>query len=194
MGNLNYLAHIYLSYPDDEEMLGNFLGDFVRSKDIEYFPETVQKGINLHRQIDEFTDQHPAFKSTVEILRPTLGKYAPVALDVYNDYFLCRNWENLNTISLREFCNNFYGIIQNAELTYPSKLSSRLSLMLENDFLMSTANENNLIRSLQHLDRRSRFSSNFEGSFEVMQRNVFEFEESFQLLFKDLRGLVKIAN
>jgi acyl carrier protein phosphodiesterase len=61
---LNYLAHLYLSPPGEDAMLGSVLGDFVKGPltniDVtaRYSPEAT-RAMALHRKIDSYTDAHP---------------------------------------------------------------------------------------------------------------------------------------
>lgn len=55
---MNYLAHLALSYPSAGLVVGNFIGDHVRNKDLDKFTKEVQLGIDMHRSIDNFTDTH----------------------------------------------------------------------------------------------------------------------------------------
>ena len=59
---MNFLAHTYLSCSNEDLLVGNFLADFMKNKDIESLPSNILKGIDLHRKIDSFTDSHPAVK------------------------------------------------------------------------------------------------------------------------------------
>ena len=68
---MNFLAHILLSGAEDDLLkLGNFMGDTVRGKQYLDYPEEVQRGILLHRQIDTFTDAHPLFRGSKRQLVP----------------------------------------------------------------------------------------------------------------------------
>jgi len=55
---MNYLAHAYLSFGNQDILTGNMISDFVKGKTKFDYPLTIQKGIYLHRQIDSFTDSH----------------------------------------------------------------------------------------------------------------------------------------
>jgi acyl carrier protein phosphodiesterase len=56
---MNFLAHLYLSGKDKSGVLvGNFIADQVKGKQLASFPKNMQRGIRLHRKIDEFTDSH----------------------------------------------------------------------------------------------------------------------------------------
>ncbi|MBK6633182.1 MAG: hypothetical protein IPG38_01660 [Chitinophagaceae bacterium] len=57
---MNYLAHAYLSFNDPEILLGNMISDYIKGKKQFDYPLPVQKGIRLHRFIDQFTDTHAA--------------------------------------------------------------------------------------------------------------------------------------
>ena len=85
--------------------MGNFLSDLLHLRDLEKLPDEYSRGINLHRLIDTFTDNHPNVRMVNAALHPYVGKYAPVASDVLFDYFLANNWEHYSTI----FFPDFYG-------------------------------------------------------------------------------------
>ena len=67
---MNFLAHVYLSGNDFEVALGNLIADRVKGKQIQHYPLKIQKGIKLHRSIDNFTDNHPLFRVSVSALFP----------------------------------------------------------------------------------------------------------------------------
>lgn len=107
--NLNYLAHIYFSNSCRQVAVGNFIGDFVKGRRYKAFPLGIRKGILLHRQIDHFTDNHPVFKETVELLRPSFGRYSGIMADMYYDYLLASDFDQYgNGQSLDQFARNFY--------------------------------------------------------------------------------------
>ena len=184
---MNYLAHIYLSAPDEDLMLGNFFGDFIRSKEVKLYPQKIQTGVLLHRQLDAYNDRHSAFKEMVNLLRPALRKYAPVALDILNDYFLSTNWEIESDLSLNEFCACFYQILLNAQHPLPFKLNHKIHIMIDHDFLMSTSTLRRLKGTMQHMDRRARFPSNFVGAMSILEKNMEQFISAYEILMVDLR-------
>ncbi len=106
---MNYLAHILLSGEDRALQVGNFIGDFVKGSRYDDYPPGIRAGILLHRQIDSFTDAHPAFKNTVEVLRPAFGRYSGIMADMYFDYFLANHFNHYSGgKSLNCFAYNFY--------------------------------------------------------------------------------------
>jgi len=90
---MNFLAHLYLSCDNEDLMIGNFIADFIRNKEVKDYSPEIQKGIFLHRQIDTYTDLHPMVKKGTHRLQKYHRKYSPVIVDVFYDYLLANNWE-----------------------------------------------------------------------------------------------------
>jgi len=88
---MNLLAHAYLSQLDSQLLLGNMLGDDVKGLQIKLYPPKVRAGIQLHRYIDSFTDQHPLLSEARAIYRPVAGLYAGALMDITLDYFLAND-------------------------------------------------------------------------------------------------------
>ena len=57
---MNLLAHAYLSFNNPPILVGNMISDYVKGKKQFLYDPLIQKGIQLHRIIDDFTDHHPA--------------------------------------------------------------------------------------------------------------------------------------
>ncbi|TNE53014.1 MAG: DUF479 domain-containing protein [Bacteroidetes bacterium] len=105
---MNFLGHLYFSGDDQELMLHNLFGDFVRGSDLSRFPEDVQKGIRLHREIDTYMDHHPKVLEIAHELYEELPKVAGVALDLYFDHILAREWHRFSKMQLQEYLDHFY--------------------------------------------------------------------------------------
>ena len=67
---MNYLANARLSFNDPDLLIGNMISDFVKGKKKFDYPLSIQKGIQLHRLIDEFTDAHFEAKRAMKYFRP----------------------------------------------------------------------------------------------------------------------------
>lgn len=105
---MNYLAHIFLSGDNRSLQIGNFIGDFVKGNQYENYPPAIREGIILHREIDYFTDTHPAFIEVVHMLRPTFKRYSGIIADMYFDYLLASDFEAFHPKkSLKRFSYEF---------------------------------------------------------------------------------------
>src|SRR6478609_2234873 len=67
---MNFLAHLYLSGDSPKIRVGNFIGDFVKGKNLtDRFDTDIAKGIALHREIDWFTDRHSVVDQSTDIIQ-----------------------------------------------------------------------------------------------------------------------------
>lgn len=98
---MNHLAHFVLSGGDADLAVGNFVADFITNRQLPDFTEGVQRGIQLHRAIDTFTDAHPIVKRSTKRLHPFHHKYSPVIVDVYYDFLLAKNWNNFFELKMK---------------------------------------------------------------------------------------------
>ena len=59
---VNFLAHTYLSGCNEEIIVGNFMGDYVKGRNYLLFPEQVKKGISDspgHRLFYRYAPDYP---------------------------------------------------------------------------------------------------------------------------------------
>ncbi|HCP40922.1 MAG TPA: hypothetical protein DIT65_03940 [Cryomorphaceae bacterium] len=90
---MNFLAHLHCSPNHESIRFFNFTGDGFRGNAWKNGAEpAVVLGVELHRFIDHFTDQHEASIEVKSHLRLAAGKTAPIALDLLGDYFLHKHW------------------------------------------------------------------------------------------------------
>jgi acyl carrier protein phosphodiesterase len=87
-----------------ELVVGGFLGDFVKGPLKGEYPEKIEKGIELHRRIDSWSDQHPSIKQMRLLLPDQFGRYTPIIADILCDHVLASEWEAFSSNSLRYFC------------------------------------------------------------------------------------------
>lgn len=188
---MNLLAHLLLSCEDEDLMIGNFIADFIRNKEVANYSETIQKGIFLHRKIDTFTDTHPLFRQGTKRLHSEHGKYAPVILDVLYDYILCQNWDQYSTISIIDFTQKAYEILTRRLHELPQKLQTRLPIWIENDWLIQYGTEDGLRFTFQKMDERTKFPSHFVDAVDHLKAYYDLYEAEFNLFFPALIALVE---
>lgn len=105
---MNLLAHLYLSGDSEEIRIGNFMGDFIKGKEYQNYPDVVASGIILHRKIDQYTDIHPITLSLKKVFSPFYQHYSGIIVDMLYDHFLAKNWKEYSTVSLNQFLKEFY--------------------------------------------------------------------------------------
>jgi len=184
---LNFLAHIALSGADPEIAIGNFIADSILPKERKLLSKEMQRGIALHHLIDEFTDSHKNFKNTVQLLRPSLKKYAPVAADVFYDHFLAKNFQKYFAHqSLKEFTKDFYSSIEHHLNELPGKGRELATYILQYDWLNMYATTDGLHTILCQMSKRTRFESNLDKAIVQLKDHYEEINQDFQQLFPEL--------
>jgi acyl carrier protein phosphodiesterase len=105
---MNLLGHLYFSDNDVELMYANLFGDSVKGRNFEQFPKKIAEGILLHRRIDHFIDSHESTVNLKRQLYEQLPKVAPIAIDLFYDHLLAKEWENYSKLRYTDFLEKFY--------------------------------------------------------------------------------------
>lgn len=190
---MNHLAHCFLSHDDEDVLLGNFMGDFVKGRDWQKYPEAVQKGVLLHRTIDSYTDNHPATDLSVKRIRPFAGRYAPPFVDILYDHLLAIHWGEYSEESFDDFVSKTYATLQRRVLDMPEILQERLPRMLAGRFLNGYTQREGLEWVLRKFSER--LPNNFDaGALSTyFFANIDAFSEDFSAFFPDLLAKVNEA-
>lgn len=89
-------------------MTANLYGDFVKGKKFSHLPEVVKQGVILHREIDFFIDNHPEVIKLKQKLYKSLPKVSGIAIDLFFDHLLAKNWSDYSKINLSDFIEPFF--------------------------------------------------------------------------------------
>ncbi len=183
---MNHLAHFYLAGDDDHLSVGNYLGDFLRGAEIRSLPDEYTKGLKLHREIDRYTDDHPAVKEGIHSLRGTFGKYASVVIDVYFDHFLAKFWNDHSGQDLQSFADYRYQLLidHREVLNYRAKRFHQY--MTTRNILVRYAELDGIQEVFEGLSYRANFKSNMELGGQVLEREFETFEQIFDQFFPDI--------
>ena len=188
---MNFLAHAYLSFENPEILTGNMIGDFVKGRDFTHLPSEIQKGVQLHRKIDSFTDKHSVFKETVFRISDKHGKYRFVIADLFYDHFLAANWKDYHINDLETFTGNTYSTLHKFENHLPDKFIFALGYMEKNDWLYNYQHLDKLEIFIKGISNRSKFGNNLETSIEDLKSDYKYFENDFKTFFKDIISFSK---
>jgi acyl carrier protein phosphodiesterase len=183
---MNFLAHAYLSFAQEDILVGNFIADFVRGKERQNYPKKVQVGIQLHHAIDAFTDSHPLVKEVQSYLQPRFGHYARVISDVFFDYFLAKNWAKYSTIPLEEFSQATYQQLNDYPVPLPEAFQRMLYWMQQQNWFYAYRELSGIQSALDGLTRRARFDSKMNEASQVLLEKEGEIEALFFVFFQDL--------
>jgi acyl carrier protein phosphodiesterase len=183
---MNFLAHFFLSGDDDELRVGNFLGDYLRNAQVAQLPERMQDGVQLHREIDSYTDQHPQVLQGVRRLYDRHSKYAPVVVDIFYDYLLTFNWERYSQQPIRDFMQEIYQCLQRYHAVMPPPVHQYVPNMIADDWLASYGSHNGLAITFSRLRKRTSKPHLIDGALESLIQDFPLLNEEFNQFFPDI--------
>lgn len=188
---MNFLAHLFLSCDQEELLVGNFIADFIKNKDVPTFSKGIQEGISLHRKIDSFTDNHPLVRKGVSRLHANHHKYASVIIDVFYDFLLARNWNRYYPKSLPLFTQDIYQILLKHLKKMPSTLQQHAKRMIEDNWLMVYTSYSGLEETFRRMKYRVSKPEYLNYAVKSLQNNLTQLDEEFNLFFPEVIGYVE---
>jgi acyl carrier protein phosphodiesterase len=186
---VNYLAHAYLSFGSDVVLVGNMISDFVKGKSLEAYTVGVQRGIRLHRRIDDFTDAHPVFKDARKLLAPAVGRYSGAFLDIIYDHFLAK--DRFTPDTLAAFAQQVYGVIRREETGLPPDFLAMFQYMVRQDWLYHYSTREGIQRSLEGMVRRAKYVPGDAPVYALFERHYTELGDSFRKFFPELEAYAR---
>jgi acyl carrier protein phosphodiesterase len=184
---LNFLAHQFLSFRVEPIMVGNFIADTVKGS-IEHMDSGIGLGIEIHREIDSFTDTHALVLETRKLLYPHFSKYAGVVQDVFYDHYLAKNWAKYNSIKLYDYTQSVYSVLESNSGNMNEQALRILHYMKLQNWLYSYHTMEGIDRALKGLSRRAKFESNMENALPALQENFDIMESHFEDFWPQLQA------
>lgn len=183
---MNFLAHIYLSGEDEGITIGNFIADGIKGKKYLSYPESIQKGILLHRGIDSFTDSHPTVRQSTARLHENYGHYSGVIVDILYDHFLAKNWNQYHEQDLAEYIQDFYELLRTNFEILPARIQRMMPHMISDNWLLSYASISGISTILDQMNTRTKNRSKMNFAVIELEKFYTEFETEFTSFFSEL--------
>ncbi len=176
---MNYLAHLYLAGNNRGLLLGGFIADAVKGKQIETYEQDVILGIRMHRAIDAFTDEHSLIAEGKKALRSRFGKFSGIVMDMFGDHYLARNWDSYSEHALQNYSEEIYRRLYADLALMPAHAQHTLLYMHKQDWLYNYRHVEGIKRAFSGLARRSKFDSGMEYAHEELELNDTFYETLF---------------
>ena len=188
---MNYLAHAYLSFRDPQILVGNMISDFVKGREKFSFDGNIFHGIDLHRQIDAFTDTHPATARAKEIFRPHYRLYSGAVMDVVYDHFLAADPKEFSDESLLRFSAEVYEQLETHAAGLPPRFLSMFPYMRMQNWLYGYRRREGLARSLEGLVRRAAYLRESRTAMDLVDRNYEALKDCYENFFPEVKRFAK---
>lgn len=191
---MNYLAHLFLSPDDPEQLLGSLIGDFTRGR-LETlarsWPPGVMRGIALHRQVDRFTDDHPRVIRGRRRIAAPYRRYSGIILDILFDHFLSRYWSEFTHRDRREFIRHVYSLLEQRRAQLPPRLKALVPRMQREDWLGAYRDLEVVGLVFERMSARLSRPNELGGALVEVRRHYAELAQDFRHFFPELIEFVQ---
>lgn len=179
---MNYLAHAYLSFNQPGILAGNMINDHIKGKKKFDYPEAIQKGMLLHRAIDDFTDHHPATEQAKKFFKAAYRLYSGAFVDVLYDHFLANDTNEFSDkAELYSFCQATYVSLQNNFALFPQKFQQVLPYMQSQNWLYNYRYKEGIEKSFGGLVKRAAYLSESATAFAIFNEHY----DALQICYND---------
>jgi acyl carrier protein phosphodiesterase len=188
---MNFLAHLYLAGDDDGLRLGAMLGDFVRGgMDDSELPPPVQRGILLHRFIDQYLDRLPELVKLRQQFEPPFRRYAGIIIDVAFDHHLALRWEEFSATPLPEFDEDVRELLSRHDHLLPEELKGFMRYAARRGLFSAYRGVDEILYSLTGLGRRLSRSNPLHRVHEIWDQHDAALATGFDEAFPKVRTAV----
>ena len=187
---MNFLAHSYLSF-SEEQLVGNMIADFVKNRDVARLPESIQKGIKLHRAIDTFTDAHPLIHEAKAPFRPLVRLYSGAFVDVAFDYFLANDTTENSQREWQEHSQRVYAVLRRYEEFLPEVFKKVLDKMQQDDWLYNYRNEWGIEYSFRNVVNKAQFLDKTTNVFPAFLANKDFLRKKYEIFFPEIKSFAQ---
>jgi len=183
---VNFLAHTYLSGCNEEIIVGNFMGDYVKGKNYNLYPELVRKGILLHRDIDTYTDMHPITRRSKLRIVSRYHKYAGIITDIFYDHFLASMWNDFSSLPLQDFVTRTYDLLKRNYKVLPEAIKKWFPTFLENNWMMAYQTVDGIELVLERMAANTSLPNHAGYAVEVLSERYSSFKSDFLEFFPSI--------
>lgn len=187
---MNHLAHALVAHRVGGSITGNLMGDFVKGDPSDRFDGVLLEGIRLHRRVDAFADEHPAFLRSRERIRPPLRRYAGILVDVFWDHLLARRWTEFCDVPLRAFADHVYTALRADWDRLPGRMTGFATYLIETDLLVAYDAPEGVARAFAGMSRRMRRPNPLGEAMPALERARAGLDADFREFFPELLAAV----
>lgn len=153
---MNHLAHALIAVRTDTSIVGNLLGDFVKGRPEGAWHGELLRGIRLHRAVDAYVDDHPAFARSRARIAPARRRFAGILVDMAYDHVLAGDWDTWGEGTLREFADRVYRELEAAGDALPGRMRRFRRYLVDTDLLSAYARRDGVAAALAGMSGRMR--------------------------------------
>lgn len=188
---MNYLFHLYLSGDDPDILTGNFMGDFVKGRLTDACPDKLRRGIELHRRIDSFAQNHASFTASRKRLGADFGLYRGIMVDIFYDHFLAVEWSKWSPEALPDYLLRTRASVEARREQLPERLKGLVPVIFE-DMIPSYLSAEGVADALRRMSRRVPRANPLASGGSELTRHYRFLQEDFHAFLPDIRRFAEV--
>lgn len=179
-----------LSGDDDQILVGNFMGDFVKGPLADRFPERIKQGLALHRRIDSFASRDDLFQRSRRRLDPDYGLYRGVLVDLFYDHFLVAEWNSWSDEPFGRYLARTRSVVEQQRAVLPEGLQKLVPIIFE-ELLPSYGEVSGIGAALERMSRRVTRENPLAGAERELELNYDGLRTDFREFLPGVRRYVQ---
>lgn len=185
---MNFLAHAWLAGEGTEDRLGAMIGDFVKGPLPGDLPAGLAAGVELHRRVDSYADDHPAFRRSRERVSRERRRYGGIMVDMFYDHFLALHWSRFSPQPLEAYAATLYAQAETHLQSLPGRFHRTLVYMRDENWLLSYREPSAIAVTLDRLaEYRLRQPNRLGGGGAELLEDYLGYEADFFEFIADAR-------
>ena len=175
---MNYLGHLFLAGVEEDSIVGNYLGDFIKGKlDSENINRGILQGIMMHRKIDALADEKIISVLNEKKLAFSHRRYAGITFDLACDHFLAKHWQTFSQQQHVDFAQTRLDILKNNQENFNQKARFVLARMEDYAWLTNYQHLDFLEEVFEGIHRRFPKQNRINEAFEDLTQHYSALEE-----------------
>lgn len=163
------------------------ISDFVKGKKKFDYPAEVLAGIDLHRSIDRFTDEHDATQEAKSFFRPSYRLYSGAFIDVVYDHFLALDENEFTEESLFEFARQTYVMLEKQAGWMPERFARMFPYMKQQNWLFNYRTQWGTEKSMIGLVKRAAYMDDYKTACRIFEEQYQPLQECYRQFWADVK-------
>lgn len=169
-------------------MLLNLYGDFIKGSVKKLENKKLKNAVILHRQIDNFIDNNNEVLKLKLDLYKELPKVAGIAIDLYFDHLLAKNWNKYHKQSLKDYLDDFFDQVpqliyqfeEKKQIIFHPFFKQLISRIHKENWILNYKNREGLLFACTGLSKRISFENNLNEGHIVFLKHQDKILKTFE--------------
>jgi acyl carrier protein phosphodiesterase len=198
---MDFLSLMIISEPNDKEKTVFFLNRCYRKQQNKkfYYREKFPLENARYSFFKDYFFSNPAVLRSLKRMRTTTTKFSEDILPVFYDYFLCRYWDRLFTISVHDYMISVNIRLSKSTRLFPYKGDKMLKKLVRQDWLVNYKSIEGIVKINKDFHKMNQHEYTnaiyeFQKNYDENLSDFLEYLKDFLKFIRDNKYLQLIDN